>query len=225
MSSLVACMLGLGAFVLTSDARARSIALPPPDRRGIATLERVLSARRSVRELSRKPIAMSTAAQLLWAAQGITSRDGRRTAPSAGALYPLELIVVASRIEGLPAGIYRYIPAEHSLRLIVAGEHGEALGHAALDQMFIADAAAVIVVAAVEQRTAAKYGGRAGRYVAFEAGCASENLLLEAVALGLGAVVVGAFDDGRVSRILHLGPGERPLALVPVGVPLRGGTS
>lgn len=205
------------AATLTSD----TVMLPKPDTQGSATLDRTLQSRRSVREFASKPVPLSTIAQLLWAAQGMTSNDGKRTAPSAGALYPLEILLVASRVEGLDAGVYRYIPSGHSLRRIAAGNYGVALARATRGQESVAEAPAVIIVAAVEQRTAKKYGSRSGRYVAFEAGCASQNLLLEVVARGLGCVVVGAFDDKSVSDVLHLESGEAPIVLLPVGFPKR----
>jgi SagB-type dehydrogenase family enzyme len=156
---------------------------------------------------------------LLWAAQGITAAGGRRTAPSAGALYPLELHVVAARVEGLEPGVYRYVADSHKLRRTIGEASVPALVRAALGQQAVADAAAVFVIAAVEERTAHKYGGRASRYVAFEAGAASQNLALQAAAQGFGTVVIGAFDDGAVARALRLAPGERPIALMPIGRP------
>ncbi|HEY0592431.1 MAG TPA: SagB/ThcOx family dehydrogenase [Thermoanaerobaculia bacterium] len=221
MTSLALILLGL-APLLAAGGSPGSIALPPPDRRGTVPLEHALQSRRSVREFTNAPVPLATVAQLLWAAQGVTSGDGRRTAPSAGALYPLELIVVAARVDGLEAGTYRYDPASHSLRRTLAAVDGGALARAAGGQQFVAGAAAVIVIAGVEQRTARKYGGRAARYVAFEAGCAAENLLLEAVTLGVGSVVVGAFDDARVAALLRLGRDETPLAILPIGWPRRG---
>jgi SagB-type dehydrogenase family enzyme len=162
---------------------------------------------------------LATVSQLLWAAQGITAAGGLRTAPSAGALYPLELHVVAARVEGLVPGVYRYVPDSHKLRLEIGGTLVPALSRAAFGQQAIVDAAAVFVIAAVEERTAQKYGARAGRYVTFEAGAASQNLALQAAAQGFGTVVIGAFDDGAVARALRLAPGERPIALMPIGRP------
>jgi SagB-type dehydrogenase family enzyme len=155
----------------------------------------------------------------LWAAQGITTGGGGRTAPSAGALYPLELHVVAARVDGLEPGVYRYLPGSHGLRPVIGETRLPALSRAAFGQQAVAGAAAVFVIAAVEERTAQKYGARAGRYVAFEAGAASQNLALQAAAQGLGTVVIGAFDDSAVARALRLGPGERPVALMPIGRP------
>ncbi len=197
--------------------RRAAVRLPPPDTAGRLPVERALLLRRSVRAYSARPLALSAVSQLLWAAQGTTAGDGRRTAPSAGGLYPLEIHLVATRVEGLPQGVYRYSSASHLLRLSAAGQMAPLFAKASGDQDFITDAAAVVLIAAVEERTARKYGSRASRYVLFEAGAASENLALQAVALGLGSVVVGAFDDERVARLARLGAGERPLCLMSIG--------
>jgi len=194
-----------------------TVALQAPETTGTRTLERMLVRRRSVRNYSPKPLPLAAVSQLLWAAQGITAPGGRRTAPSAGALYPLELQLVAVRVEDLAAGLYRYLPGSHRLRRVSGEVDLPALLRAAYRQQALAQAAAVVVIAAVEQRTAPKYGARTGQFVAFEAGAASQNLALQVAALGLGTVVIGAFDDSAVVHALRLAPGERPLALMPVG--------
>jgi SagB-type dehydrogenase family enzyme len=156
--------------------------------------------------------------QLLWATQG-TTRGGHRTAPSAGALYPLEAYLVASRVEGLAPGVYRYEPAAHRLVRLAAGDRSGDLARAAFGQDWLGEAAAIVVLAAVEQRTTAKYGRRGVRYVRMEAGHAAQNVLLQAAALGIGATPVGAFDDARVHKVLGLDAAEQPLYLLPVGRP------
>lgn len=195
------------------------VALPPPERNLAQPLGQALARRRSIRSFTSQPVPLAAVSQLLWAAQGTTAADGRRTAPSAGALYPLELHVVTARVEGLGPGVYRYVPDSHVLRPASGETIVPALSRAAFGQQAVADAAAVVVIAAVAQRTSHKYGGRASRYVAFEAGAASQNLALQAAGQGLGTVVIGAFDDGAVARALRLAPGERPLALMPIGRP------
>lgn len=194
-------------------------ALAPPDRSGAVTLEQALARRRSVRRYATQPLALTAVSQLLWAAQGVTTSGGRRTAPSAGALYPLELHLVATSVDGLIAGAHRYLPATHALELSIAVQTASALQLAARGQEAVGAAAAVVVITAVEERTARKYGARAGRYVAFEAGAASQNLALQAAALGLGTLVIGAFDDAAVARALRLPPGELPVVLMPIGAP------
>lgn len=182
-----------------------------------ACLTPILQARRTTRSFAPRSISEAGVGRLLWAAQGISSAEGYRTAPSAGALYPLELHLVAGDVEGLPAGSYRYDPARHALTATIRGDLRDAVAQAALNQRWIAGAPALVVISAVEARTTAKYGRRGIRYVHMEVGHASQNLLLQAVALGLAAAVVGAFDDGDLKRVLQLPGEERPLAILPVG--------
>jgi len=195
------------------------VALPAARLDGAVSLEKSLAARRSERDFAPTAISLSGIAQLLWAAQGITASEGRRTAPSAGALYPLRVYVVASRVETLPPGTYRYDALSHRLIRLSAGPSTATLVRAALDQDWIAQAAAILVISGIEQRTTRKYGERGVRYVFMEAGHAAQNILLQSVALGLGATVVGAFDDNKVRSVLGLAHSERPLYLVPVGRP------
>jgi SagB-type dehydrogenase family enzyme len=155
----------------------------------------------------------------LWAAQGITSREGYRTAPSAGALYPLELHLVAGQVEGLPAGSYRYDPARHLLKNEKSGDMRQAVAAIALQQEWMAEAPAMVVISAVDARTRIKYGNRGARYVLMEVGHAAQNLLLQAVALKLAGATVGAFQDKQLHQLLGLGDEEQPLIILPVGHP------
>jgi SagB-type dehydrogenase family enzyme len=172
-----------------------------------------------VREFSRQALQLADVAQLLWAAQGVTSRDGGRAAPSAGALYPLELYLVAGNVDTLPAGLYHYRPQGHRLRPVTDGDLRKALAGAALDQPWVRSAPAVLVIAGVYERSATKYGQRARRYTHIETGHAAQNVYLQAEALGLGTVIVGAFEDAAVREVLGLPSGHAPLALMPVGYP------
>lgn len=214
-------------FMLKADnitpagTRAGQVKLPEPRRDGKMSLEEALAKRRSVREFKRDALSLADVSQLLWSAQGITAPGGKRTAPSAGATYPLELLLVAGNVEGLAPGVYRYRPAEHDLLGLVEGDRRKRLAAAALGQEFVADAPITIGFAAVYERTARRYGPRAERYVHFEVGHAVENAHLQAVALGLGAVVVGAFNDAEVKQVLGLSGAEEPLCLLPVGKPAR----
>lgn len=206
-------------LALPVPAAARpDTALPDPVTRGGMALTEALARRRSVRRFAARAVPLAALAQLLWAAQG-RSAPGRRTAPSAGALYPLELHVAAARVEQLAPGTYRYLGEAHALQPREAATATPAsLQAAALGQPAVGSAALVVAITAIESRSAAKYGARAARYAAFEAGAAAQNLALQAVALGLGSVVVGGFDDAALARALALPPDERPLALLPVGV-------
>jgi SagB-type dehydrogenase family enzyme len=201
-------------------ATATSTTLPSPRLDGAGAVERALAQRRSLRSFADRPLALTDAGQLLWAAQGVSDpAQGRRTAPSAGATYPLVLYLVAGRVDGLAAGSHRYDAASHRLTAVATGDLRAAIAGAARDQRWIADAPALVVIAAQPQRTAARYGARAERYVAIEAGAAAQNLLLQAVALGLGGTLVGAFDEAALKRVVPLGDGEQPLAIVAVGYP------
>jgi len=195
------------------------IKLPEARQDGQASLESALRRRRSVREFRDQALTVAEVAQLLWATQGITDPAGKRTAPSAGALYPLEVYLVAGKVEDLGAGIYSYRPAGHDLTRLVEGDRRGKLAAAALAQDWVAEAPATIVIAAVYERAARKYRQRAERYVHLEAGHAAQNLHLQATALALGAVVVGAFDDAEVKRVLGLAQDQEPLCLMPVGKP------
>lgn len=217
------CCYGLGVFLLCflkpGAALAMSpeyISLPEPATSGKNSLEALLQQRRSVREYRQAGLDLSAIGQLLWAAQGISDPQGLRTAPSAGALYPLELYVVAGKVDGLPPGVYHYHPDKHRLQQTGAGDQRHELARAALAQTWVKAAAAVVVITAVYDRTTRKYGERGIRYVHMEVGHAAQNLFLQAEALGLATVVVGAFEDDAVATVLKLPAGVQPLMLLPV---------
>ncbi|HTU03050.1 MAG TPA: SagB/ThcOx family dehydrogenase [Candidatus Sulfotelmatobacter sp.] len=193
------------------------VRLPPPRLQGTMSVEEAILARRSVREFVSEPLGLETVGQLLWAASGITGGDRRlRANPSAGALHPLEVLAV------LPAGVYRYRPEGHWLERIREGDQRQSLVAGAYGQSFLAEAGCVLAIAAVYERTTKRYGERGRtRYVPMDAAHAAQNVLLQAVALGLGAVLVGAFDDSAIHRALALQPEGSPLYLIPVGKPRR----
>jgi SagB-type dehydrogenase family enzyme len=195
-----------------------TIPLPEPRSRGSLSLEATLAARRSVRDFAGGALTLDEMAQLLWAAQGITEpRFGLRAAPSAGALYPLEMICLAGEVEGLAPDVYRYRPAEHTLVPLGGGDRRAALAEAAAGQDWIAAAPCILVLCGVYARTSRKYGERGTRYVHIEVGHAGQNVYLQGRALGLGTTIVGAFRDREVQRLLGLAEDEAPLALLPVG--------
>lgn len=194
-----------------------TIPLPTPRLDSQYSVESVLQGRRSVRAFGHEPLALADVAQLLWAAQGVTSADGLRTAPSAGALYPLELYLAVGNVNGIAAGVYKYLPDIQRLKPWAEGDHRHDLADAALDQDFVKRGAAVLVFAATPARTTGKYGERGVRYIHIEIGHAAQNVLLQAGALKLSAVVVGAFDDRSVERALQLPQSEQALYLMPIG--------
>jgi SagB-type dehydrogenase family enzyme len=198
----------------SKSSSASMLQLPPPERKGTMSLEEALARRRSVREFTPEALSERELSQLLWAAQGITHGEGLRTAPSAGALYPLELYVASA------GGFYRYEPRPHRLIRISDRDLRAAMRRTALDQEAITEAPTVFVMVAIYERMSLKYGGaRTPRYVHMEVGHAAQNLLLEAVALGLGGVMIGAFEDDALRKALELPVDHRPLYLIPVGHP------
>ncbi|HEC35483.1 MAG TPA: SagB/ThcOx family dehydrogenase [Anaerolineae bacterium] len=191
------------------------IALPPPRLDGPVSLEAAIVARRSVRSYAATELTLWEIGQLLWAAQGITGRQGhKRAAPSAGGRCPLEFYVCRSD------GVWHYESPGHRLLRHLPGDVRRLLAKAAWDQGFLAQAPVVFAVAAVFVRTTSRYGDRGRvRYVPMDVGHAAQNLLLEAVALGLVSVPVGAFDDVAVAQVLALPADQEPLYLLPVGHP------
>ena len=202
---------GVGGTVL------QQLKLPEPHRQGELSVEEALQKRRSIREYAPGPLKLEDVAQILWAAQGFNDPDGYRTAPSAGALYPLEVFLVAGDVSELPSGVYRYRPRQHDLVLVKSGDMRAPLFSASLRQECVRDAPAVLAIAGVYERTARKYGKRARRYVQMEVGHAAQNVYLQAAASGLATVIVGAFDDGDVQKVLGLQKDHEPLALMPLG--------
>ncbi len=192
------------------------IKLPKAREKGKMTVEEALLRRRSVREYSDVPLTIPELSQLLWAAQGVTSGDGYRTTPSAGALYPLEVYAVVGKVSDLPSGIYKYDPCTHEVRTLAAGDKRSELSRAALDQGFITEAPASLVFSAVYERTTWKYGTRGKQYTHMEVGHAAQNVYLQAAALDLGTVVVGAFHDDRVKKLLQMAHDEEPVCIMPV---------
>lgn len=191
------------------------VKLPPPDTIGRITVEQALLKRRSVRSYSSEPLSLALVSQLLWAAQGKTGKTYGRTAPSAGATYPMEVYLAAGKVTGLDSGVYLYLSDEHALKLVKVGDIRRELAGAALGQTCIQAAPVVLVLCAEYHRTTGRYGERGERYVHIEAGHIGQNVSLECVALGLGTVMIGAFRDEAVKRVL--GTKFAPLYIMPVG--------
>jgi len=213
---VAACALpgGPGCGQAGGGGSAEAIALPPPQLKGEVSVEETMARRRSVRRFEERALTQAQIGQLAWAAQGITELErGLRTAPSAGALYPLELYLLTAE------GVFRYSPDGHRLLTLSKEDTRQELAGAALNQRSVAGAALDFVITGVYQRTRVKYGARAELYVHLEAGHVAQNIHLQAVALGLGSVSVGAFEDAKVSRLLGLAEEERPLYIIPVGYP------
>ena len=190
---------------------AELIKLAEPNQSGSMSLEQAMAVRRSRRHFLPKSLTLEQIGQLVWAAQGQDAGSRYRTAPSAGATYPLELFIVTEQ------GMFRYLPAKHSLEKLTGQDLRAALASAAWGQEFIQAAPLTLVFAAQFPRTTNRYGQRGVRYVYMEAGHAAQNVHLQAEALGLGSVAVGAFDDSSVSKVLSLPDYLEPLYMVAVG--------
>jgi len=194
------------------------ITLPVPTSVGKGSLEDLLQRRRTDRLISSAPISLDELSRLLWAAQGSTGPGGLRTAPSAGALYPLEIRVLARNILGLASGSYLFLSKDNSLELIAAGNAEPALLKATGQQPWVNKGAALIIVSGNYDKSAQKYGARAHRYVHLEAGHVAQNIQLQATNLGLATGLIGAFSDEEISAIFGFLPSETPLYLIPVGL-------
>jgi SagB-type dehydrogenase family enzyme len=214
------------------SSEADIVQLPAPQYDSRTSVEKAISLRRSIREYTDVPLSISEISQILWAAQGFTQerkepprmwnpkyewQGGLRTAPSAGALYPMEIYFLAGNVEGLAQGVYKFIPKNHSLKKMMSVDKRTDLCNAALKQASIEKAAAAIVMAAVYERTSFKYGERAERYVHIEAGSIAENVYLQGMTLGIGTVIIGAFVDKEVKSVLQLPEDENPLAIMSLG--------
>ncbi|MFW6020045.1 MAG: SagB/ThcOx family dehydrogenase [Bacteroidales bacterium] len=207
-----------GSASPSSGENNEIIDLPEPDYDSNVSVEEALQNRRSVRNYTNSALTVQDISQLLWAAQGITEPGrGFRTAPSAGALYPLEVYVVVDRVKELDQGIYKYNVEKHHLKKLKSGEYNTKVAKAALGQSSIKQAAIQIIFSAVYDRTTQKYDDRGIRYVHMEAGHAAQNVLLQAVSLDLGSVVTGAFSDESLEKLLNMPENETALYIIPVG--------
>ena len=203
-----------GSLTVNGDG---TIVLPGPAHDSDVSLEQALLQRRSVRNFQAGALTLKQLGQLLWAAQGITDPTGKRTAPSAGALYPLEIYAVVGNVEGISPAIYKYKPDSHTLVKVLDGDQRKALSQAAMGQTSVSQGAVDIVIAAVYERVTGRYGERGVRFVQMEAGHAAQNVCLQVVALKLGTVTIGAFDDDSVKKVLGVSGNETPLYNLPIG--------
>ena len=188
--------------------------LPKPSLEGTRSLEECINERESVRSYGEKEMELEKISQLLWATQG--KKGNKRTVPSAGATYPLEIYVIIKN-----KGYFHYNQIKHTLELIVEDEMSKNLTKASWDQRFIEEAYINIIICAEYSRTTQRYGERGVRYVHMEVGHAGQNIHLQAVALGLASVPIGAFQDKLVKKILALPKNIEPLYIIPIGYPRK----
>lgn len=225
---VIGCLLAVTGIFWTSNRcegdpmtteLKKPIPLPEPETKSRNSLEEMILNRRSIRNFKPKPLSLDQLAQLCWAGQGITGPHYFRAAPSAGALYPLELYAAVGRVEGIAPGLFHYDPMHHQLEAVKNGDMRRLLSTAALNQHAVRDAPVTLIITGIPRRTQVKYGDRGTRYMLMEAGHAAQNILLQAESLGLGAVPIGAFHEGEVGKILGIGGDGLPLYLIPVGYP------
>ncbi len=193
------------------------VKLPDPEISDRSRFEELIAKRRSVRRYTDKKLSISVISRFLWAVQGISSKEGLRTAPSAGALYPLEIHIVTGEGNEIESGTYRYVPDEHTLVKEITGDMREKLSKAALSQPMIKNAPVSIVISAVYPRITSKYGKRGLMYTHMEAGHAAQNVYLLGAELGIGTCAIGAFEDEEVRKALKLPANEEPLYILPLG--------
>jgi SagB-type dehydrogenase family enzyme len=217
-----ALMVLLAAFISTPalGQEKQVIKLPAPSLKGAMSVEEALSKRRTIRQFASRALTLAQLSQLLWGADGVSDPRGFRTAPSAGATYPLELyLVVGERgVTDLAPGVYRYLPQPHALEPTAAkGDLRASVARASLHQNWMAEAPVMVVIAAEYSRCMARYGNRGVQYTHMEVGHVGQNLFLGAEALGLSCGIVGAFEDRGLSQVLKLPANHEPLLVMPVG--------
>jgi len=196
-----------------------TIKLPSPCLDGTVSLEKTLAERRTVREFSATPLSLDEISQLLWAGQGIIDREnGYRTAPSAGALYPLTIYLIAGNVAGLPQGVYEYKPDGHELVKISEGDMRPELCKGTFVEPWIKNAGATFVLTADYKKSEKKFAKQAIRYVDMEAGGAAQNIYLEAAAINVGIVAIGAFDCEKITKIIGISSSKKePVYIIPAG--------
>ena len=199
------------------DSEEIIIPLPPCDHTISMPLFEAISKRRSIRRFLPEPITIDHISRLLFSAQGVTDSRGLRAVPSAGALYPLELYVAVENVLSLNKGLYRYMPGKHVLSGIIHEGVRNGIGDAAWRQQPVLRAPVSFIITGIYFRVSGKYGEWGERFTHLEAGHAAQNLCLAATAMGLGTVVVGAFDDNKLRDFLGAGENETPLYIIPAG--------
>jgi SagB-type dehydrogenase family enzyme len=198
---------------------AEAIKLPPPAKKGTVSVEEALQGRRSTRRFGDRSLTMTQISQLLWAADGINNPQGKRTAPSGKAAYPMDLYLVAGErgVNGLAPGIYQYQVADHALVLVARGDFRKAVARACNSQAWIAEAPAIVVITGDYKRSEAKNGAKGPLYTHIEAGLIAQNVFLQAGALGLGAGVAGGMNDQVLAQAVKASPNDVPFLVMPVG--------
>jgi len=221
LSILVICFISVCAaaiyFYFSSKKEGICIKLPSPFKEGNISLEEAISLRRSSRDFDESFISLKTVSQILWAAQGVNDKGGFRTAPSAGATYPLEIYLIAGLVSGLDAGVYKFKIKLHQLEKVKVGDLRPELSSLCSSKISVFNASVSLIICGVYERTVWKYTDKGKMYVDMEVGSASENIYLQAVTLNLGTVFIGDFDEVGVKKLLNIQNEEVPLCIMPIG--------
>lgn len=199
----------------TVTGESQEIKLPTPQYKSTVSVEEALLQRRSIRQYAPGALTLNEVSQLLWAAQGTTKKDFFRTAPSAGATYPIDTYLVAGDVEGLPAGIYQYQPQGHRLTPKITGDKRKELSQAAANQPWVLKAPISIVLVSIQERITSRYGPRSIRYIFMEAGHIGQNVHIQCETLGLGTVMIGAYSDKAAREVI--GVEQEVIYMMPIG--------
>jgi SagB-type dehydrogenase family enzyme len=210
------------ALFSSQQSVAAEISLPKPAYKGTVTVEEALRARRTHRSFVSRGLTLKQFSQILWGAYGVTAKEYGyflKTAPSAGALYPIDIYAVlgGAGVETLAPGVYHFRPENHSVRLIKEGDLRVQLARDSVHQMWMAESPLMLVITGEYERSSVKYGRRGKTYTHIEAGHVGQNIFLQAEAIGLKAGIVGAFDNKRIIKTMGLPARHDPLLLMPVG--------
>ncbi len=196
--------------------KSREIKLPNPKLKSKISLEEAIIRRKSLRAYTKSPLSLKEISQLLFAGQGLL-KESRRTTPSAGAFYPIEIYLSALRITGLFSGLYQYLPNGHKLKKITSANRMAKLAEAAFGQIWVKNASAVIIICGDFKKTTGKYQDKGRDFVTMEAGHAAQNISLQAAALNLGILCVGGFNEEEVKKTLNIEKNKKVFYLMPVG--------
>jgi len=211
--------LGISLVNLTAGFGAEAIKLPAPATKGTVSVEEALQNRRSTRKFANRSLELAQISQLLWAADGITDPQGKRTAPSGRAAYPMDLYLVAGErgVTGLAPGLYHYKVADHALEPVAQGEFRPAVAKACNSQDWMTEAPVILVISGDYKRSEVKNGEKAPLFTHIEAGLIAQNIFLQVEALGLGAGIAGGMNDQALGQALKLPPANLPFLVMPVG--------
>jgi SagB-type dehydrogenase family enzyme len=218
MLSLV-MSLGFTLVNLTAGFGAEAIKLPAPATKGTVSVEEALQNRRSTRKFANRSLELAQISQLLWAGDGINNPQGKRTAPSGRAAYPIDLYLVAGErgVTNLAPGVYRYVVADQALEPVAKGEFRPAVAKACNSQAWMTEAPVILVISGDYKRSEAKNGEQGTLFTHLEAGLIAQNIFLQAGALGLGAGIVGGMHEKALAQALKLPQADIPFLAMPVG--------